>query len=135
MPYSDNKNAKIYLGIIVIITALAGFYGWERWGDQYMAKWRAESNYKMVMKADTFGGKTPEETLNLFISALKSGDAELASKYFMLDENLSREKWLKTMLIFKEKGLLNNMADDVKLSSTEMELNEYSGAWKIKDFK
>lgn len=33
---------------------------------------------------DIYGGKTPEETYNMFVSALKQGDAELASKYFVL---------------------------------------------------
>jgi hypothetical protein len=33
--------------------------------------------------ADTFGGKTPAETLSLYIDALKKGDYELASKYFV----------------------------------------------------
>jgi len=36
------------------------------------------------MSEDTYGGKTPEETLNLFIEALKKEDLELASKYFVL---------------------------------------------------
>lgn len=34
-------------------------------------------------KKNTYGGDTPEETLALFIEALKSGDADLAGKYFV----------------------------------------------------
>ena len=37
-------------------------------------------------ESDTFGGATPEETLQLFITALEAGDIELASKYFLPDE-------------------------------------------------
>lgn len=35
--------------------------------------------------ADTFGGKTPEETLALFVAALEKGDTETAAKYFVYD--------------------------------------------------
>ena len=35
---------------------------------------------------DTFGGETPEETLEMYIEALKVGDVELASKYFRLED-------------------------------------------------
>ncbi len=38
--------------------------------------------YADLEKKDTSGGKTPEETLDLFVSALKRGDADLASKYY-----------------------------------------------------
>ncbi len=43
--------------------------------------------------ADTYGGKTPQETLQMYISAVEKGDYELASKYFTLE---NREKELKS---------------------------------------
>jgi predicted 3-demethylubiquinone-9 3-methyltransferase (glyoxalase superfamily) len=36
--------------------------------------------------SDIYGGKTPEETLQLYVEALKIGDMELASKYFRLED-------------------------------------------------
>lgn len=42
-------------------------------------------------KNDFDGGKTPEETLELFITALRAGDIEKASKYYEIglqQENL-----------------------------------------------
>ena len=36
-----------------------------------------------LLKQDTYGGKTPEETLKLFVQALKQKDPELASKYYL----------------------------------------------------
>ena len=65
------------------------------------------------MTADTYGGKTPQETLDMFVDALKKGDVELASKYFLLDENLSREKWANLLVVNKDKNLLQVMADDL----------------------
>lgn len=44
--------------------------------------------------ADKDGGKTPEETLDLFIGALKVGDIEKASKYYVLDK---QEETLKDL--------------------------------------
>ena len=35
-------------------------------------------------RQDVYGGNTPEETLQLFITALEKDDLELASKYFSL---------------------------------------------------
>lgn len=40
--------------------------------------------------ADTYGGKTPQETLRMYIEAVEKGDYELASKYFVEEK---REEW------------------------------------------
>ena len=40
--------------------------------------------------ADKIGGKTPQETLDLFIQAVENGDYELASKYFVVEK---QEEW------------------------------------------
>ncbi len=39
---------------------------------------RYYKNLEEAYKKDVYGGATPEETLNLFIDALKKGDVELA---------------------------------------------------------
>lgn len=48
--------------------------------------------YVQLQLNDFTGGDTPEETVDLFIDALKKGDYELASKYFVINE---QEKWKK----------------------------------------
>ena len=55
-------------------------------------KWEAERFDKMIAdqkkkqedaeRADTYGGKTPEETFDLFLEALKKDDVALVSKYY-----------------------------------------------------
>jgi len=65
--------------------------------EKMMAKYEKEKAEILEMqKNDTYGGKTPEETLDLYIQALKAGDIELASKYYEISlENASlREKKL-----------------------------------------
>ena len=41
-----------------------------------------QEDYRIAM-ADTYGGKTPQETLQMYIGAVEKGDYELASKYFI----------------------------------------------------
>lgn len=123
---------------------------------QYEQALQYQQDYEETMRKDTYGGKTPEETLKLFIEALKKEDVELASKYFLLDENLSREKWINFLKQLKERGYLLRLADDItkeakpvgslyngnfqfKLYNNDgttgllidMQFNRYSQVWKI----
>ena len=106
----------MFVGLAVVILGIAGFFIWERYQGygEYRNYKALEQRYIEAMTEDIYGGKTPQETLNLFVTALKAGDVDLASKYFMLDDNLSREKWLKTLTIFKERGVLDDMAKDIE---------------------
>lgn len=136
---------KLYMGrkkIILIVGVFTGaclvaFFLWFFYfnGDEYLNRLKVERRYVEAMKEDNFGGKTRQETTDLFIATLKSGDVELASKYFTMDKNLSRERWLKTLSIFKEQGLLDQIAAEIKVESLDFEYNEYSEVWKINNFR
>ena len=99
-------KVKIIIGIIAAVLLLG-------WGALYVAahypQWRAEQqvrrtadelkrieedDYQRAM-ADTYGGKTPQETLALFIEAVEGGDYELASKYFIGEK---RERELNALM-------------------------------------
>ncbi|MEI6296802.1 MAG: hypothetical protein WCO84_04130 [bacterium] len=58
-----------------------------------------------AQKADTFGGKTPEETFDMFLDALKKKDIELASKYYNVKVQKKALEGLKKELA--EKGNLD----------------------------
>ncbi len=60
---------------------------------------------------DTYGGDTPEETLRLFIAALKKGDTELAAKYFFIADRDKNYKYLESI---KTKGNLMKMIEDAQ---------------------
>ena len=88
--------------------------------------------YKKDMEADTYGGKTPEETLQMFIDALKKGDVELASKYFALDDDLVRdEEWLEALKKTKEAGELQEVADRLSLARPNLEARAYEDDFKF----
>ena len=146
--------------LLVIAVGGFGYFFWHEYvspsPDREFAEF--QKRYVVEMTADTYGGKTPQETLNLFIDALEKGDADLAAKYFMLDDKLSRDQWVKSLEELKRKDLLDDMARDIKkakpdsdktsendfkfaiydntglvASIVNMQLNTYSEVWKIED--
>mgnify|MGYP001565071791 CR=1 FL=1 len=112
---------KSYWKFVVAFAAIlgiaaSGYFIWDRYFSeaglvrrQAASAEKAEKEYIAAMTADTYGGKTPQETLDLFVAALRAGDVELASKYFLLDENLSREKWADALQNLKKKNLMQDL--------------------------
>jgi len=156
--------AIIFLAIVIVVGG--GYWVWNRFlseharidrqtQEQYGKYLSWEKQYEEAMKNDTYGGTTPQETLDMFIEALKQEDVELASKYFLLDENLSRDKWEKALLEEKNAGgfeelvsylgsaepagsaMENYFGFEIKdaygviMSDINMKLNKYSNVWKI----
>ena len=64
-----------------------------------------------ALREDTVGGKTPEETLQGFVEALKKRDFDLASKYFWLDK---QEEWKEVLQQNEEKGTIENMISELE---------------------
>ncbi len=60
---------------------------------------------------DTYGGNTPEETIQLFIDAFKKGDIDLAVKYFVLDK---QERQQEKLRVIKEKNLWSAMLKELE---------------------
>lgn len=81
----------VILTILYIIGSYAdeiNGYLYEKQMELTLAPVRAEyQRIEDLQKNDTYGGKTPEETLDLYIQALKAGDIELASKYVEISTN------------------------------------------------
>ncbi|MDP3948075.1 MAG: hypothetical protein Q8Q41_05320 [bacterium] len=139
------KFAVSFLAIIVV--AGSSYWAWTKYLSPEAKRSRAAiENYERMykglvtdfedaMKADTWGGKTPQETLDLFVAALKKGDVELASKYFHIETNvndpnyLTKKKWLDYLNDVKERGYLKMMADDIEKDAqpTDFAENNRSG--------
>ena len=129
-------NKVIIGGIAAVVFVLSGIYILLDWYPQYQEQretrnvfnnlLKSETEYnRAVFKAlseDTYGGKTPEETLKLFVEALRQENIELASKYFVLntdmeafgtEEFLSRGKWEEALVKARNERRLNTIADSV----------------------
>ncbi len=129
-----------------------------RMKEQYAAYEQQQKTYEEALAQDTYGGKTPEETLALFIAAIEKEDIDLASKYFIQDINLSRQKWVDFLTKIKDGGNLQRFATDLKnyqeknetISDSnfafiyknddgtvglqiDMKLNEQTKIWKIEN--
>jgi hypothetical protein len=72
------------------------------------------ADYKKELREDIYGGETPEETLKMFVEALRQEDVELASKYFFVDASGDRSKWVKGLSKAKEEGRINQIADAIE---------------------
>ncbi len=84
------------------------------------------SSWVEKQKQDTYGGDTPQETWDMFVSALKKGDVDLASKYFVVEK---QEEWKDNMLSIKNGNVLPKMINDL--------VNNYKvlGLTKADDFR
>lgn len=114
------SKAARFIGTILAIL-FAGFVGITAlgyyWPDiqNYRYKMEAERFEKEINaerarilaleKVDTYGGKTPEETFDMFLSALNKSDAELASKYY--DVTVQEEALAGLRKEMAEKGNLD----------------------------
>ncbi len=163
-------TVAIAVGVLIIL--IGGWFVWanylspdaegERKLQENLDKYTGYINtYEAAMKADTYGGKTPQETLKMFIDALKKGDIDLASKYFALDTNekspdyLTRKKWVDGLVEISKNGEISNIVSVLESLKTKEEdnsgyasfqslnenglvdisvgmiLNKYSNVWKI----
>jgi hypothetical protein len=162
---------KFSIALVAII--LVVFFGLEIWSSYFSQAGRqnrelqanyqkyldVQNKYEAAMKADTYGGKTPEETLGMFIDALKKGDVELASKYFVLREdggrngeildelkNKTDEEKAKIVVILQnaqeypsdvtsksDSKFVSKDAGGAIIAYIDMGYNSYSQVWKIEN--
>ena len=116
---------------------------------------RAMKRY-LLAKQDHYGGKTPEETLKLFVEALKKKDAKLSAKYYLPWEwnkqEVEMEKWIAHESInkflnaykygkMKKKEYVSYLAIEIYPKgenkyhyTVNMMFNKETGVWKIKEF-
>ncbi|MBI4992229.1 MAG: hypothetical protein HZB99_03355 [Candidatus Harrisonbacteria bacterium] len=110
-----SRNFFIFSGVLILVVVLAAgsLLWWQRHNDPVRQQQALLEDYQRKVEEaysnDTYGGSTPEETLRLFVEALKKEDIELASKYFALDDNLDRGRWYGALKKEKENGKLSNI--------------------------
>src|SRR3990167_2492934 len=110
------RIVRSFVFIIVSVAILGGGFFAGIYSYDYYWQWQNNKDLRNLVKsyeqaredeearkmADTFGGKTPQETLQMFISAVEAGDYELASKYFVVEKQL---EWVNKLQILPVKNI------------------------------
>ncbi len=143
---SKKKVWFVVIAVAAVILVLACIFAWFGYFSQEAREDRelqAKANraqaaldeFEEAMRNDTYGGATPEETLQLFIAALEAGDIELASKYFALEDNmndpdyLTRRKWEEGLRSTQQEGKIQIIISDLKEVRLESVNNFMETAW------
>lgn len=106
------------LGLVAIAVGVLYLVDYLRYRSS--PEYRAEQYFKDLerrYREDPYGGSTPEETLQLFIDALKKGDVELASRYFPIENQPKELEYLRKLR--SEGGLQKILEDAQKLKLTK----------------
>ncbi len=140
---------KFIVAFLIIVAVVGGgYFVWNRYVSpearqareqqaNYEKATKALKDFEEAMKQDTYGGKTPEETLQLFITALEKEDIELASKYFMLETNtqdtdyLTRRKWEEGL---QQMRIENRISETVRLVKQMQLSNRDMGSNDVRDY-
>ncbi|OIO46486.1 MAG: hypothetical protein COY09_02455 [Candidatus Portnoybacteria bacterium CG_4_10_14_0_2_um_filter_39_11] len=117
----------IFSGVVIFCLALE--LGWDlrtAWEPQRgLRAWvKFGQEVEKLYRQDKDGGKTPEETMALFLDALRSGDTDQASKYFILDK---QDQWREDLVKIKADGYLDEIIDYAESAKKTKE--EGSFAW------
>lgn len=125
-----NQTSKKFMGgfLAIITLSLATLYITQTYFSPERQAERRLADLERRYAEDTYGGKTPEETLELFINALKAGDIELASKYFVLDK---QEEWLENLRVVKNKNFLQEMIGDLQRPREKKSTNKNQATFYI----
>ena len=126
----SKKSVKFIIGFVVIVlivwVAFDGvprYQNWQKWknikkqADEFE---KTEKERKELIANDTYGGKTPQETLEMFIKAVEAGDYELASRYFVVEK---QEEWKENLINIKDAKKFNTFLDPLK------ETKKYKGSY------
>src|SRR3989344_979801 len=125
------KYVKILVGIVAVIALVSAvFAGWgvfKQWqvrrGVENFAetlKRLEQEDYRRAM-ADTYGGKTPQETLQMYIDAVEKGDYELASKYLV---EIKGNEEIKKLSDLKNKDNLKLFLNIIKKAELDGNIDE-----------
>ena len=125
----SKKSVKFIIGFVVIVlivwVAFDGvprYQNWQEWKNikkQAEEFEKTEKERKELIANDTYGGKTPQETLEMFIKAVEAGNYELASRYFVVEKQGEELKALQEA----EKEDIDNVIGLLK------ETKDFNGAY------
>ena len=111
MSLTLKKSIGVVLGsAVLIVVASAGVFVFAHYKNNQRIL-RAIADADKLMREDTYGGETPEETFAMFLDALRAGDTDLASKYFVLSK---QEEWKRKIEIYKIQNNLSRVITEIE---------------------
>ncbi len=146
---SKRRYAKfVAVFVTLIVLVWGGFFAYRRYFSpeakrdaeiraNYEKATQAMQTFEDALRADTYGGTTPEETLALFIDALKKGNTGLASKYFALNTNmnspdyLTRREWETALDQAKTEGKLERIVGVLEGAVPDLKNRSYVSDYKL----
>lgn len=112
---------KVTKFVLILLLFLVVLYLGAEFGFQtkyYLDLWKSDRAMKNfnesiteMFKGDTDGGATPEETFNLFVTALKNENIDLAVKYIVLDIE-RKQRYYDEFNKMKQEGKLKEYIED-----------------------
>lgn len=126
------KFAAVLVAFFVAAFTLAVFVGgfkpiqsWQQYWTtrQIMREAREREEFE---KNDIYGGRTPEETYQLFLQALEKQDIELASKYFVRERQAEIKQRLTRI---RENGKWQLMYNDLSGLNAEIRYKSVHESW------
>ena len=119
---SKNPLKFFIRGLLIIAIGFGAVYAIQFWRQRTNPEYQVLQYFKDLerqYREDPYGGSTPEETLRLFIDALKKGDIDLAAKYFLIEEQKKEYSYLESLK--KEDNLKRAIEDAEKLKLSKLE--------------
>lgn len=116
-----NRRFFVSVGIFlaIMLVAAGGYYIWfnyfstqAKYIKQAREMLREQQEIEDRMKNDTYGGKTPEETREMFKIAIKNNDIDLAVKYFAINKQDDIRKRLEES---KKEGYWDTFLENLNL--------------------
>ena len=119
---------KSWYGVLFLVLLAGGVLWFVLNGMPYINSLRAKWEYQRLVdkmerpyREDTYGGKTPEETYDMFLVALRNEDTTLASKYFVVDEQAS---WKITLEQYENQNLLDELTAELQANQNSWVLSK-----------
>jgi len=128
--------ALAVIALVIVVWIGSSFYSaWQ--GYQWQKQTDAfQESLKRPYKEDTYGGKTPEETWTMFLDALKKGDVELASKYFVVEKQSEEKKFLSSEKIIDGlKLFIEQLSSGLKKEESSSDGIKAYYYYELKDIK
>lgn len=125
------KSKKFLVGVAVVAVLAVIEFGYPVYRD-----WKFDRELQQLTDEinkpyleDTYGGKTPKETLEMFIAAVENGDYDLASKYFVLSK---QEEWKGRLMKGRESDRLGQFVNNIKRAEDRGSLWEGNFQMEVK---